>query len=41
LQIRGSADAFDQDDELPEWNTYIATTGQSWRYIQIREIKES
>lgn len=41
LQIRGSADAFLQDDELPAWANYIATTGQAWRYIQIREIKES
>ena len=38
LQIRGSADAFSQDDgEPPNWESYTEPVTRSWRYIQVRE----
>jgi len=41
LQIRGQAAAFVQDDNVLAWTTYTVPILESWRYIQVREIKSS
>ena len=41
LQIRGQAAVFVQDDNVLAWTTYTVPTLQSWRYVQVREIKSS
>jgi hypothetical protein len=42
LQIRGKTTSFTIDEgEPPNWATYTVPTLQSWRYIQVREIKSS
>jgi len=39
LQIRGSTDAFDTNDETPEWEGYTEPITRAWRYVQVRESK--
>jgi hypothetical protein len=40
LQIRGSNTVFSQDDESPDWENYTEPIKRSWRYAQIRELKQ-
>ena len=40
LQIRGSTSSFNQDDETPEWEGYSVPITRSWRYVQVREVKQ-
>ena len=39
LQIRGSNTLFAQDDLTPDWENYVSSITRSWRYVQIREVK--
>lgn len=41
LQIRGQGAAFLQDDVAPAWETYSSSVNRTWRYIQVRSIKQS
>lgn len=41
LQIRGSDTIFAQDDVSPEWTSYSVPIARVWRYVQVREIKNS
>ena len=41
LQMRGQAAVFTQDAANPAWEAYSAPASKDWRFIQVREIKES
>jgi len=41
LQYRISDALFLQDDVLPAWNNYTIPVSETFRYIQVREIKSS
>ncbi len=42
LQIRGhNTTTFIQDDTTPTWENYIGTVNKTWKYIQVRVIKEN
>jgi len=41
LQIRGDSSAFLQDDASPDWTDYASPLTRTWRYVQIREVKQS
>jgi hypothetical protein len=42
LQMRGQETSFNQDDgEPPNWENYSTPVNKTWRYIQVREMKES
>ena len=40
-QIRGNSSEFAQDDNTIPWNDYTGTTRQTWRYVQMRVIKQT
>ena len=39
IQYRVSVDAFLQDDVAPTWTTYTVSVTETFRYIQVRDIK--
>lgn len=41
MQIRGQAGVFLQDDVGPAWENYVAPIAKTWRFIQLRAIKQS
>ena len=41
LQIRGDTAIFGQDAVSPSWENYSISINRSWRYVQVREVKET
>jgi len=40
IQYRYSDTTFNQDDVSPAWNTYSTTTNVTFRFLQVRGIKQ-